>query len=228
MRRHFARLRGLRLWLVPALVGAGAVGAGACDTALVLAIDVSGSVDAAEYALQTGGLADALEDPEIIEALVVGQVALSVVQWSGVGQQSLVQPWRRMLDPSDVADFARSARDTPRGFARSDTAIGAAIAFSVVQFAAVADCRRRLIDVSGDGQENAGFTVKTARAAAQAAGIGINAVAIEDPGSSFPITSYFRGSVITRGGFVLTARGLSDYPRAIREKLLRELTRPVG
>ncbi len=202
--------------------------AGACETALLLAIDISGSIDAGEYALQTRGLADALTDPEVAEALVRGQVALAVVQWSGVGAQALVLPWQRMLDPGAVQRFAGRARDLPRAFTASDTAVGEAVAFSLVQFATVPDCRRRVIDISGDGPENAGFTVARARQAAQAAGVEINAIAIEDMGPSAPISAFYRRWAITRGGFVMTARGLGDYPRAIREKLLRELSRPAS
>jgi Ca-activated chloride channel family protein len=198
----------------------------ACDTALLLAIDVSGSIDAGEYALQVQGLADALDDPAVADALVQGQSALAVVQWSGVGAQMLVQPWQRMLDRGDVARFAAQARSQPRRFAASDTAVGQAITFSAAQFAAVPDCRRRVIDMSGDGPENAGFTVGRARQAAQADGIEINAIAIEDMGNSAPISAFYKRWAITKGGFVMTARGLGDYPRAIREKLLRELTKP--
>jgi Ca-activated chloride channel family protein len=104
--------------------------------------------------------------------------------------------------------------------------VGEAIDFSRARFAEVPDCARRVIDISGDGPENAGFTVGRARQAAQAEGIEINAIAIEDMGNSAPITSFFRRWAITKGGFVVTARGLGDYPRAMREKLLRELTQP--
>lgn len=198
----------------------------ACDTALLLAIDISGSIDAGEYALQTTGLAEALSDPAVVETLVAGQTALAVVQWSGAGAQALVLPWQRMLDPGAVARFARSARTLPRAFTASDTAVGQAISFSLAQFAAVPDCRRKVIDISGDGPENAGFTVARARTAAQTAGVEINAIAIEDMGISTPISAFYLRWAITKGGFVMTARGLGDYPRAIREKLLRELTKP--
>jgi Ca-activated chloride channel family protein len=198
----------------------------ACDTALLLAIDISGSIDAGEYALQTAGLAKALRDPAVVEALVAGQVALAVVQWSGTGAQALVLPWQRMLDPGAVARFADRARDLPRAFRASDTAVGEAISFSLDQFAAVSDCRRKVIDISGDGPENAGFTVGRARQAAQVQGVEINAIAIEDMGHSAPISAFYKRWAITKGGFVMTARGLGDYPWAIREKLLRELTKP--
>lgn len=200
----------------------------ACETALLLAIDISGSIDAGEYALQVEGLADALDDPEVAEVLERGQVALAVVQWSGVGRQALVLPWRRMLSGAEIARFAEAARSLPRAFTASDTAVGEAIGFSLAQFDAVADCKRRVIDISGDGPENAGYTVGRARSAAQAAGVEINAIAIEDMGPSAPITAFYSRLVVTRGGFVMTARGLQDYPRAIRAKILRELEKPAS
>ena len=67
--------------------------AGACDTALVLAMDVSNSVDEAEYRLQVDGLADALTDPVVAEAVLSGQVAIAVLQWSDSRQQVVTQPW---------------------------------------------------------------------------------------------------------------------------------------
>lgn len=202
--------------------------AAACDVALLLTVDVSGSVDRGEYRLQTEGLALALEDPEVAEALLLGQAALGVVEWSGTGLQTLSISWRRMLSPVELADFAARARALPRAYTGSDTAVGEAIAFSAAQFAPVADCRRRVIDISGDGPQNAGAPLGPARAEALAAGIEINAIAIEDPGLSIPITEFYRRSVVTPNGFVVTARGLADYPRAIREKILREVARPLG
>lgn len=199
-----------------------------CETALLLSIDVSGSIDGGEYRLQTEGLAAALSDPEVAEALVRGQVALSVVQWSGIDQQAVVLPWQRMLAPGAVTRFSRDAGALRRAFYGSDTAVGQALRFAAAQFAAVPDCRRRVIDVSGDGQENAGFTDSAARAEAMDAGIMINAIAIEEPGPAFPITTYYRRWIITPDGFVVTARGLGDYAETLRLKLLRELTKPIG
>lgn len=197
-----------------------------CATALLLAMDVSGSVDPGEWVLQRDGLAAALRDPAIRDVLVADQVALAVVQWSALGQHSLVLPWQRMTDPAAVGDFAALAAAMPRAYAGSDTAVGAALEFSLAQFAAVPDCRRRIIDMSGDGDENTGFTTPRARAAAIAAGVEVNALAIESMGLS--VTGYYLRRVITPGGFVETARGHLDYARAIRTKLLRELTRPAS
>ncbi|MCE6959068.1 DUF1194 domain-containing protein [Cereibacter sphaeroides] len=200
----------------------------ACDTALLLAIDISGSIDRGEYALQTEGLAAALADGAVTDSLLAGQSALAVVQWSGVGRQVLALPWRRMLAPGDVQDFAEAVRALPRAFVASDTAVGGAITFSLGRFDAVADCRRRVIDISGDGAENAGFTVASARREAERAGVEINAIAIEDMGASKPITAFYERWAVTRGGFVVTARGLGDYRRAMRAKLLRELGKPAS
>jgi Ca-activated chloride channel family protein len=133
-----------------------------------------------------------------------------------------------MFDTGEIARFAAETRSLPRIFAASDTAVGGALAFATAQFSEVPDCQRRVIDISGDGPENAGFTVTAARAYAIAQGIEINAIAIEDFGASAPITAFYQRWVISRGGFVMTARGLRDYPRAIRAKLLRELEKPMG
>lgn len=197
-----------------------------CQLALMLAIDISGSVDDAEYQLQVEGTADALEDPEIADALVNGNVAVAVMQWSSVSMQKLVQPWQRMQTPTDVADFAAAARSQERAFGKAETAVGDAISFAVDQFQIVPDCPRRVIDISGDGVQNIGGPLPEARQKAVSAGISINGVAIE--GIGVAITEFYRTSVITKGGFVLTAQGHTDYPRAIRKKILREVTRPLG
>ena len=202
--------------------------ASACETALLLSIDVSGSIDGGDYRLQTDGLASALQDPEVAEALVKGQITLAVVQWSGPDQQALVLPWQRMLTARDVAHFATRAATVPRAYKGSDTAVGQGLRFATAQFSAVPDCKRRVIDISGDGQENAGFTAAKARREAMDAGIQINAIAIEEPGPASPITTYYQRWIITPGGFVVSARGLQDYAETLRLKLLRELVMPVG
>jgi Ca-activated chloride channel homolog len=197
----------------------------ACELALVLAIDVSGSIDAGEYAFQMQGLADALEDGVIADALVQGQVALSVVQWSGAGEQLNSIPWRRMLSPRHVAEFADEVRGLRRRWTDSKTAIGDLLAYAGPLFAAVPDCRRRVLDISGDGQINAGEPTGPARARLIARGVTINGIAIDRVG--FSIARYYRTDII--GGFdafVMASRGYSDYPRSIREKLFREVIRP--
>ena len=199
--------------------------ASACRTALLLAVDVSSSIDAAEYNFQVGGLADALLEPQIADVLLRDQVALAVVQWSGAAEQELAISWRRMLSAEEITDFARRVRAMPRLWSKSSTATGDALKFSVQQFGAVSDCRRKVIDVSGDGAQNTGTDTATESRRAEAAGVEINGLAIDEMGLS--ITEYYRRFLITRGGFVETARGYLSYPDAIRRKLLRELTKPT-
>jgi len=200
--------------------------AAACETALILTIDVSNSVDPAEYRLQSHGLADALLDPEIIEAMVQGSVAVSVIQWSGADKQEVSIPWTRVRTALDVERLSQQARLLPRAFVLSDTAPAEAIYFSLRQFADVADCKRKVIDVSGDGTPNAGRDPRVARQAAERAGVTINGIAIESMGLA--ITGFYRNAIITRNGFVITARTHREYPDAIRRKIIRELSRVLG
>ncbi len=200
--------------------------AAACAAALMLAVDVSGSVDAGGYLLQTEGLAAALADPAVLDTLVAGSVALAVVQWSGLGRQQLSIPWTTVAETADAARLAAHVRAMPRAFSASNTAVGEGLDFAIARFDTAPACRRRIVDVSGDGAKNAGFTVSRARRRGIAAGIEVNGLAIESMGLS--ITQFYRSWVITPGGFVETARGHLDFARAMRTKLLRELARPVG
>ncbi len=200
----------------------------ACETVLLLAVDVSGSISLEEYSLQMDGLADALEDPRIITALVDGQDRLALVQWSGGRHQILALDWQTLREPGDVAALAKKVRQIKRPQLRTVTAIGQAIRFSLSRFADATDCTRKVIDISGDGAENEGMTLRAARAEAEASGVTINAIAIELGDGDVRLSDYFLNEVITPDGFVVTAKGLPDYPRAIRAKLLREVLRIVG
>lgn len=199
-----------------------AVPASACHVALLLAIDVSNSIDEREYEIQSHGLAQALRDPEIADALVEGQIAVSVVQWSGTGNQSVSIPWRQILKPEDVAQISEEARAMPRAFNMSNTAIGEAVDFGLAYFSEAPACARKVIDVSGDGADNAGTRPADARRRAERSGVQINGLAIDSIGLA--VTTYFRRVVITRDGFVMTAHGHSDYARKLRAKIRREIS----
>lgn len=197
-----------------------------CDTALLLTIDVSNSIDVGEYKLQTDGMSNAVLDDEVMEAMIQGQVAVSVIQWSGVGRQEVSIPWRQIRSVEDARAFAAEARTMPRAFVMSDTAPGDAIMFALDQFGDAPRCDRQVIDISGDGTPNAGTDTRTASREAERRGVTINGIAIESLGVA--ITGFYSRSVITRDGFVITARFHLDYPRAIREKILREVSRVFG
>ncbi len=198
----------------------------ACDTALILTIDVSNSIDASEFAVQKDGLAAALRNPDIVDAMVRQNAAIAVVQWSGHDKQELTIPWIRIRTALDAAALAQSSELMQRAFVLSDTAPAEAIDFSINLFPQVPDCKHKVIDISGDGTPNSGTSTRDARNRAERLGITINGIAIESMGVA--ITTFFRRAVITRNGFVITSRTHREYPDAIRRKILRELSMVLG
>ncbi len=210
-----------RLGLILSLLAKPAL---ACKLALLLSMDVSTSIDAGEFAYQRDGLADALLDTEIMSVLTRDRVALMVVQWSGVNDQAVAIPWRRMHSTGDVQAFSNWVRSMRRAFVGSKTAVGSALSFSIEQFSDVPDCDRKVIDVSGDGASNSGAETSGQSRRAARQGIEINGVAIDIMGNA--VSAFYRRYVTTPDGFVLTSTGFSDYPRTIRAKLLRELVKP--
>jgi Ca-activated chloride channel family protein len=217
--RPMSQLAALVLALWPGL-------APACETALVLAMDVSNSVDEGEYRLQADGLADALADPEVIGAILDGGAALAVMHWSGPDQQAVTQPWALLTTPAEIAAFAEAARATPRTFRLSGTAPAEALSAALALLTTAPPCKRQVIDLSGDGTPNAGGDPRSLRRDAERAGVTINGLAIESLGLA--ITGFYRSAIITADGFVITARDHRDFPRAIRDKLVRELSRLLG
>ena len=200
--------------------------AAACQTALLLAMDVSNSVDPGEYRLQIDGLAAALRDPVIGEIMVRDQIALAVVQWSGEDRRERTLGWTQMLSPAHLAAFAAAVETMPRAYVLSDTAPAEALDFARRQFADAPRCSRLIVDMSGDGTPNSGSEVSQARRRAERNGITVNGLAIESLGVA--ITNFYQRNVITRDGFVETARGHRDYARAIRRKILREISSVIG
>jgi len=199
----------------------------ACSIALALTVDVSGSINEQEYRLQMDGLAAALRDPAVANALVSSEVALMLVQWSGESRQEMSVPWRRMLSQSDVADFAELVERTPRAWAVFSTGIGNALLFTAAQFGEASDCEHKVIDVSGDGYSNEGPAPLEISQALALQGFQINGLAIED--DEFELTSYFKHNVIAgEAAFVFTAETYADYPRTIWRKLLSELIIPIS
>lgn len=198
----------------------------ACKTALILTIDVSNSVDTSEYRLQANGLVSALRNPEVIEAMVRQEAAIAVVQWSGQDRQAVSIDWTRIRTALDAARLADQAQLMPRAFVLSDTAPAEAILFSMNLFSQVPDCKNKVIDVSGDGTPNSGSETRNARNLAERAGVTINGIAIESMGLA--ITNFYKSAIITRNGFVMTARTHREYPDAIRRKIIRELSQVLG
>ena len=227
---HLARRRseGLRRLALAILLASAAVVSAQADVGvdleLVLAIDSSGSVDFGESELQMGGIANALRDPEVIEAIEGGApngVAVAVIEWSGPGQQLVGIDWTRITDATTAAALAARIESIGRGLI-GETAIGEALGLPRLLAYGPFQGVRRIIDVSGDGPSNAGEEPERMRDAAALAGITINGLAIlrENPG----LDRYYAEHVI--GGpdaFVMIADDYDDFARAIRQKLLREI-----
>ncbi len=195
----------------------------ACDVALVLAIDVSGSVDAKEYRLQANGLSDALGDPVVSEALVNANALVAVVQWSGTPHQKVSMRWTATDTHADVIALRRKIEAIPRTFRNYSTGIGEALRVAIGLYETTPrTCRRKVIDVSGDGPSNEGAEPADLRDRLDALNITVNGLAIE--GSEEGIAQYYRDHVMYGpGAFVEVAKDYQDFPRAIRRKLLREL-----
>ncbi|MEM9048980.1 MAG: DUF1194 domain-containing protein [Pseudomonadota bacterium] len=215
--------------LVPAaLLALGVLAAGpvrACSLALVLALDISSSVNAHEYRLQIGGLAAALRDPEIRAAvLATAPVFATVFEWSGHAQQSDVLPWTRLSAPADIDALAARLDAHIRPYDSFATAIGEALAYGLDRFDALpVGCARRVIDISGDGVTNEGRLAIALHPQAAQRGVTVNALVIK--GANPDPEAHYRYNVITGpGAFLMVARnGFEDYPALIKGKLLREI-----
>ncbi|MDT8343475.1 MAG: DUF1194 domain-containing protein [Thermohalobaculum sp.] len=210
-----------------ALAGAGLpvpTGA-ACKLALVLALDISSSVNDTEYRLQIDGLAHALERPEVIEAILTPpgeHVAAVAYEWSGYNQQDVVVDWTALDSPAAVRAFAARLRGHTRMYADFPTAIGKAIEYGATLFRRGPACGRRVIDISGDGENNDGVGPEYFRAQGLLDGITINGLAIL---GAYPSPeAYYRGHVIQGpDAFVAVARDFADYREVMVTKLLREI-----
>lgn len=216
-------------YIICAVLSASAAKAANCALALAFALDVSASVNAAEYDIQKGGLAAAMRDPEIIDAILAapGAVWFLAYEWSASLQQVVIQDWAQMRDLADIQRFAATLDSHNRRFGRSSTALGQALSFGVKQFASLPTlCDRQVIDVSGDGVNNDGVAPEALRGAGRLAGVTINGLVIA--GASPNPVPYYREKVIYgTDAFMMVARnGFEDYPDLIKGKLLRELRPP--
>lgn len=201
--------------------------ANACELALVLAVDVSGSVDAREYNIQMQGLAAAMRDGIVREALVESEAMVTLIQWTGSSRQRQTIPWTQMLSDTDVAGLADRIAENRRVWRNYSTAIGEALQISERVLTDVPQCRRKVIDVSGDGISNEGIEPSLRHPALKSMGVVVNALAIET--GEEDLTGWFYENLIMGpGAFVITANGFEDYPEQIRRKLIREITRPLS
>ena len=207
------------------------------DLLLVLAADISHSVDEVKFQLQRSGYAAAFSDPRVIEAIRSGpngRIAVTFVEWSGPLSQKIVIDWTVIGDDKTARLFGDHLVEAARAFADS-TSISAGIDFAMTQLdSAPYEARRRVIDVSGDGDNNSGRDVTAARDEAIAKGVTINGLVIltdtstggnsnhtNPPGG---LANYYRNNVIGGpGAFVMVAEHSSSFGDILVKKLLAEI-----
>ncbi len=225
------------IFAAAAFVPTAAAAAEQVDLLLVLAADVSRSIDAAKFQLQRNGYAAAVSDPRVLEAVRSGRngrIGLSFIEWSGSGSQRVLIDWTTIGDAGSAKDFGDRLLAAPRSFA-DRTSISGAIEFAMGRLArAPYESARRTIDVSGDGTNNAGREVTLARDEALAQGVTINGLVILsetplawNPGHTNPpggLDKYYRNNVIGGpGAFVLVAKNFSSFGEAMIEKMIAEV-----
>ena len=199
--------------------------AAGCKLALVLALDISSSVNQREYNIQLQGLARAFRTPEVIEAILTppgAAIATIVYEWSGYNQQDIVIPWTMLDSEAAILNVAATLAAHRRPYTDLTTALGKAVEYGAMMFRDAPPCGRKVIDVSGDGENNDGVGPEYFRAQGKLDGITINGLVVQ---GAYPDPApYYRKYVIQGpGAFVALARDFNDYPSVILDKLLREI-----
>jgi len=207
------------------------------DLEVVLAADVSRSIDDGEFELQRKGYAAALTDPRVLKAIHAtksGAIGVCFIEWSGEEDQQVVLNWTEIRDEEDGGGAAAEILKAPRSFT-GRTSISAAIDFAKAYFAkAKWGAARRIIDISGDGNSNSGRPLTDARDQAVAAGITINGLAIinDKPNLGYSahtsppggLPNYYRQNVI--GGpnsFLIVVKDFKSFADAMANKLAKEI-----
>lgn len=217
-----------------ALVAGAAARAAPVDLSLVLAVDVSDSIDGGEVRLQREGYMAAIQHPRILEAIkrgTHGRIAVAYFEWADSGRQSLIVDWMVIADAESARRFADQLGPAPileGHFTSISSALGFATdLFTRNQF----ESERRIIDISGDGKNNNGPPIEEARERALGQDITINGLPILNPDAlrtrGTPpqfVDRYYREKVIGgEGAFIVVADTPGDFEEAISRKLLREI-----
>lgn len=207
------------------------------DVELVLAVDISYSMDPEEQRLQRDGYVQAITSPEFLDALksgVHGKIAVAYMQWASSFDQDVTVPWTVIDGPAAARAFAEKLIEAPYRRARR-TSISGAIDYAVKMFDKNGfHGLRRVIDVSGDGSNNDGRLVVEARDEAVKAGYIINGLPLLIRPSNWRfadienLDEYYRHCVIGGpGSFAIAVRDIKDFARATRTKLVMEIASPL-
>lgn len=205
----------------------------AVDLALVLAVDASGSIDDEEFRLQKEGIGLAITSKEVLAAIGAGvarRIAIAYVEWGTPGAPDSAVDWTIVQDQKSAEDFAAAVLAAPRS-RQSYNAIGDAIDRGTLLIKSC-PCRptRAVIDISGDNRDmNSLSPAPLARDGAVAAGVTVNALAILQNDAKGPsgkpllVEIYEREVIGGPGAFAMAARQRSDFARALRQKMVREI-----
>ena len=195
------------------------------DLALLIALDGSASVTFDEFNLIAGGLGAALQDPDVVAALIGGAngaSALALLLWSGPGAQQIMLNWTRLGSEAEVQALARRVADVPRSVPAGETAIGEALLVAETMMSALpAPATRRVIDVAGDGRSNAGIPPGPIRDRLSKRGITINGLCVlhEEPDL---LQSYTEEVIGGPQAFAVTCQDYTAFAEAMRRKLVQE------
>ena len=224
--RAIAALLGVGLIVAIIFAGQKSRASSGVDVAILIALDVSASVDESEFNLMREGLAAAISSPEVSTAVINGKrgaIAVSVVQWSGFTEQEMKLDWARLSSISELTDFASRIRKMNRRYRDGATDIGGALNFSRKKVLSVPYRTNRLvIDLVGDGPNNVNFPPSIERDLAIKDGITINGLAVI--GEVSVLEEYFIRFII--GGpdaFVEKTADFDGFMRAMERKLIREI-----
>lgn len=208
------------------------------DLQLVLAVDVSRSIDEVEAELQRRGYIEALTNERVIDAILSGEhkrIAICYTEWAGTHYQVVVIDWTMLDSPAAARRFAEKLAEAPRT-SQSWTAVGAALAHAGQRFESSGFApKRRVIDVSGDGRTNDGPPAEIVRDKLVAQGIVINGLPVMMNRTNFGrppdlmLDKYYEENVIGGpGSFMIVADNFDHFSRAVRTKLVREISDAGG
>jgi hypothetical protein len=206
----------------------------AVDLQLVLAVDVSRSIDEVEAELQRRGYVDALTNDRVIDAILSGEnkrIALCYTEWAGTHYQVVVIDWTVIDSPLAARRFAEKLAEAPRE-SQSWTAVGAALAHAGQRFEKSGFVsKRKVIDISGDGRTNDGPPAELVRDKLVAQGVVINGLPVMMNRTNFgrppdlTLDKYYEDAVIGGpGSFMIVADNFDHFGRAVRTKLVREVS----
>jgi hypothetical protein len=203
------------------------------DLKLVLAVDVSGSINTEEFTLEREGTADAFADPDVIKAIrngALGRIAVTMIDFSSPEYDKVVIDWQIIKDKTSAEAFAALIRDTPRSPGRR-TSVSSALELGsllIESSAGEIHATRNVIDVSGDGPNNDGNPMQEAHDKVISQGIVVNGLPVMDDNANgyYPdLDKYYAGCVVGgRGAFVIVVRKYSDFMAAMRHKLILEVS----